>query len=134
MEHNDSYHDRAYKALLEAIERRNNDNVCIGELERELSKLKKKREQDINEERVLAANYFTEEIISDIHEKSIVELKKDDFNTDDYIKIFSDVSTIKTENVDFLVQRQEQINYFEKKFRMFESEEEEKKVKRFFYL
>ena len=29
MEHNDSYHDRAYKALLEAIERRNNDNVCI---------------------------------------------------------------------------------------------------------
>ena len=113
MENDKPKHSRALSVLLEAIEETNSNDILIGEHKREIERLENKKEKDTRKTRIVAANYFTSERIAELHEKSIKLLRCNDFNENEYIQIFSDISTIGIEHIDFLVQRQSEIEDFE---------------------
>ena len=51
--------------------------------------------------------------IIELHERSVNLLRCNDFDENEYIQIFSDISTIEIAHIDFLVQRQGEIEAFE---------------------
>ena len=104
---------RALSVLLEAIEETNSNDILIGEHKREIERLENKKEKDIRRTRIAAANYFTRERIIELHERSVNLLRCNDFDENEYIQIFSDISTIEIAHIDFLVQRQGEIEAFE---------------------
>lgn len=116
MGNDESKQSRALSILLEAIEETNTNDIRIGELQREIEKLENKKRRDIRKSQIAAANYFTRERIIFIHDKSVSLLRCNDFDENEYIRIFSDISTIKREHIDFLVQRQREIDDTEASF------------------
>lgn len=109
-------YDSAFEALLEAMEETNSDDVAIGKCEKQLHDLRNSRETHVRNEHIHAANYFTKERISELHQRTVDLLKCDDFNEDEYIQIFSDSSKIKREHIAFLVHRQQELKEFEQRF------------------
>jgi len=109
-------YDRAFELLLQAIEETNEDERRIGEYTKEISKLEEKKKKDTKKANVMAAHYFSEEKISELHKKTVELLKDDDFNEQEYIEEFSDISKIETEHVNFLIERQRELESFEKDF------------------
>lgn len=113
MENDESKQRRALSILLAAIEETNSNDILIGEHKREIERLENKKEKDIRKTRIAAAIYFTRERIIDLHERSVNLLRCNDFDENEYIRIFSDISTIERAHIDFLVQRQSEIEDFE---------------------
>lgn len=113
MENDESKQRRALSILLAAIEETNSNDILIGEHKREIERLENKKEKDIRKTRIAAAIYFTRERIIDLHERSVNLLRCNDFDENEYIRIFSDISTIERAHIDFLVQRQSEIENFE---------------------
>lgn len=108
-------YDRAFEKLLEARKETDANDIAIAEHEKEINKLKNKKIEDERKEHVLAANYFTPEKIRELHEKTIRLLKCDDFNQDDYVLIFSNSTSIERKDIEFLMNRQEELYEMEKK-------------------
>lgn len=113
MENDKQKQSRALSVLLEAIEETNSNDILIGERKREIERLENKKEKEIRRTRIAAANYFTRERIIELHERSVNLLRCNDFDENEYIQIFSDISTIEIAHIDFLVQRQGEIEAFE---------------------
>lgn len=82
----------------------------FGEEKRKIDKLEAQKEEEWRKLRVAAANYFTKDIIIKIHKLSEGVLKCNDFSEEDYITRFSNISTIKYEDIHFLYERQQEIN------------------------
>ena len=73
----------------------------------------RKNEDAERKECVLAANYFTKEKIKELHSKSLSLLKTNDFDEDEYIRLFSSSSTISIDCIDFLIAREKEIKDIE---------------------
>lgn len=113
METDKQRYDRAFSLLLDAIEEMNSNSIKIGEHEKEIERLRKKQEEELRAAFIIAANCFTREKIIEIHKKSVELLKCNDFNEDEYIQLFSDISRLEYRHIDFLIQRQNEINFHE---------------------
>lgn len=101
--------DIAFSSMLDAIEIMNEDEEHIAEVARELDLLKRKKEKDFKRVRQYAANYFTEDKISELHRLNQDVLKSSDFNKEEYIEIFSDNTKIRIGDIDFLIEIQNNI-------------------------
>ena len=106
-------YNRAFSILLESLDELNSNDIHIGELEREIKRWEKKKETDLRTTLIAAVNFFTKEKIIELHTASVELLKCDDFDAEKYISRFSDISTVKREDIDFLIQRQREISSFE---------------------
>lgn len=105
--------DRNFELILNYIKMQKNNNIVIGEREKEIAKLQNDNERLFGKLRIASANYFTKEKIAELHQKTVDLLKTNDFDEQMYIDLFSDSSTIRYENIDFLVERQKSIEQFE---------------------
>lgn len=106
-------YNRAFSILIESIDELNSNDIHIGELEREIERWEKKKETDLRTTLIAAVNFFTKEKITELHTASVELLKCDDFDVEEYIARFSDISTVNRGDIDFLLQRQREINSFE---------------------
>lgn len=105
--------NRAFSILIESLDELNLNDIHIGELEREIKRYEKKKEADFRTTLIAAVNYFTKEKITELHTASVELLKCDDFDAEEYISRFSDISTVSLKDIDFLIQRQREIDSFE---------------------
>lgn len=96
--------------LLNSLKEINNDTKKIGGLERDIAQVKQKKELDIYTTKTLAANYFTKERIKEIHDASITILKNNDFDEEEFIEKFGDISTIELADIEFLIEKMKLIN------------------------
>ena len=124
-------YDSAFERLLEARQETNSNDIAIAEHEKEINKLKNKKIEDERKEHILAANYFTPEKICELHEKTVLLLKCDDFNQDDYVAIFSNSTSIQRKDIEFLINRQEELYEMEKKLDNTKLNTKEKKLNEF---
>ena len=113
MENDKQKQSRFLSILLDALIETNSNDILIGQHKREIERLKNKNKEDTRKARIAAANYFTSERIAELHKKSVDLLRCNDFDEDEYIRIFSDISTIEITHVDFLIQRQHEIDFLE---------------------
>ena len=104
-------YNRAFSILIESLDELNSNDIHIGELEREIKRWEKKK--DLRTTLIAAVNFFTKEKITELHTASVELLKCDDFDVEEYISRFSDISTVNLGDIDFLLQRQREINSFE---------------------
>ncbi len=105
-------YNRAFTILIESLDELYSNDIHIGEHEREIILLKKKKSSDLRSVLIAASNYFTEEKIAELHKLSVELLKCNDFSAEEYISRFSDISKVRLEDVDFLTQRQREIESF----------------------
>lgn len=113
MEIEEQNYNRAFSILIKSLDELNLNDIRIGELEREIEQWKRKKKEDLRTTYIAAANFFTKEKISELHAKSVELLKCDDFSEEEYISRFSDISKVGLEDIDFLLQRQREIDSFE---------------------
>lgn len=106
--------DSAFEALIEARKITNYNDEVIAEHEREIKRLQNKKCADEHNECILAVNYFTAEKIKELCDRSNRVLKCDDINPEHYIQLFSDISNVKIEDIDFLIDRQKELDEAEK--------------------
>ena len=104
---------REREALYKLLEESNVKTVSIDEKianhEREINQLRKQKNDVFIEKCRLAANLFTKEEISRLHDESVEVLKFDDFDPAKYSGIFADSSRIKQDDIDFLISRHDEI-------------------------
>ena len=113
MENDKQKRNRAFSVLLDALEETNSNDILIGEHKREIEKLENKKAKDTRRTRIAAANYFTKDRIVELHERSVNLLRCNDFDENEYVQLFSDISSIEIAQIVFLVQRQSEIEAFE---------------------
>ena len=107
--------DIAFATLLDSINVTNENDILIGEYQRKIAEIENKKQQDLRNTSIMAAKYFTKDRIVELHQKSIELLSCNDFSEEEYIRVFSDISTIDLGHIMFLVDRQKEIDSFEAK-------------------
>ena len=85
-----------------------------GELEKQLNEEKKKEKEKFRQARIIAANYYTPDLIDQIYEKSVNILKVKDFDPEAYKERFSDIEKISLSDIEFLNDKQEEIQKAER--------------------
>lgn len=98
--------------LSNLIDDYNDNNVQIGKEKKKIYELQSENERILREISIFAANYFTKEKIIDLHTKSVEILSCNDFDEEDYINLFSDISTVKIDHIIFLFDRQKEIEKY----------------------
>lgn len=83
-----------------------NDDTQIGYYTR-------KKAQDIDHYKSLAANYFTSNKLEEIQKKSVNLLKMNDLDLEKLKGIFSDANKIELQHIQFLLERMESIEKIE---------------------
>lgn len=115
MDSNEQSNSRALLFLLDALKEVESNEILIGEQEKKLAQLKNKNQDSIRTACIMAVNYFTAEKNTELHEKSISLLGCDDFDANEYIHIFSDISKLELHHIEFLLQRKEEIDSIQEK-------------------
>lgn len=105
-------YNRAFSILIESLDELNLNDIHIGEYERKIKQYEKKKKADLRRTFIAAVNFFTKEKINELHTDSVELLKCDDFEVQDYISRFSSISTVRLKDIDFLIERQREINDF----------------------
>lgn len=137
MNSNKQSNNKAFCFLLQALQDLDSNEICIGEQEKKLAKLKIHAQELLRNIRIMAINYFTAEKIIELHEKSVRLLGCDDFDADEYIHLFSEISKLELCHIDFLLRRKEEIDSTEEKLNsnagsIFSKEKKKKLLVNFF--
>ena len=95
--------DVALRLLKESLSSADSNEIAIGEHEREIERLRRKKCEDEKKARILAVNFFTETKIQEIH-KNAEELRLSTFDEEEFIKLFSNNSTVTIEKINYLLE------------------------------
>lgn len=101
--------DQVKASMLEKLSEMRQAIMREGELEKQLNEEKKKEKEKFREARIIAANYYTPELIEKIYEQSVSILKVKDFDPEVYKERFSDIEKITLSDIEFLNDKQAEI-------------------------
>ena len=101
--------DQVKASMLEKLSEMKQAIIREGELEKQLNNEKKKEKEKFRQARIIAANYYTPDLIDQIYEKSVNILKVKDFDPEAYKERFSDIEKISLSDIEFLNDKQEEI-------------------------
>lgn len=106
--------DQVKASMLEKLSEMKQAIIREGELEKQLNDEKKKEKEKFRHARIIAANYYTPDLIDQIYEKSVNILKVKDFDPEAYKERFSDIEKISLSDIEFLNDKQEEIQKTER--------------------
>ena len=103
------------ESIQEKLFERNKEGKIQGDLMKQLAASIERQNKDDNDLRVYAAMYYTDEKIEKIDEESKQLLHKIDIDTDEWKKKCKDISQLKVEDVEKLLDREDEIYNMQKK-------------------
>ena len=103
------------ESIQEKLFERNKEGKIQGDLMKQLAASIERQNKDDNDLRVYAAMYYTDEKIEKIDEESKQLLHKIDIDTDEWKKKCKDISQLKVEDVEKLLDREDEIDNMQKK-------------------